>query len=828
MQGGITVAHSNAENNTAPQAPYGSNNPMETHVSIEQGASSVMQSTTFVDDGAMVSHDTSHFVRLKELFFRNSDNMPSEQGVIDFLKKPIVLVSGNFATTDTFSFLNYYSMPYAALTSTQGILWLQKLAGYFGIRMTMRFRLVVNANKFQQGRYCMGWIPFCGATYDSIKNTNTANLHMNTLVQRTTVQHVELDLNTDTSAELVVPFVSVRNFYPLNEAIAAAQTTVLGYLSVYPYSVLTAVSGSTTASYTIYVSFEDVELIGAASAQSGLPDKELSNKLNGPLSAPLSAVSRGFKEFEAIPLLSSYATSVSWIADRLARSAAIFGFSKPTQGDSMIKQVPLSAPNHSTVDGDSDARSIGLLSKPGVSQVVGLAGTDLDEMDFSFIARKYAWFQTVSWASTGVVGNLNTIQVSNTYSFVSGAFSHYTPISFVSNFFLYWRGSIKFKFKFVRTQFHSGRLSFAFYPTDQAASLTAGPQYVHRWIVDIRDNNEVEIVVPYISNTQYTDIGTPIGNLVIDIVDPLVAPGTVASSISILCEVAAGDDFELAVPSSFDYAPAIVAPQSGMDNAYNIMSGTIGASSIVADPNVASSTSIGEKVSSFRPLLRRYTRFRPNTGADTSTFLLNTPGIAFIPDFIPILASTPGTDYWQPDLLAVVASCYGMWRGGIRVRDVVSRGMMSTTSLSPLTVVYSASDAAAAQNVPVATSGATAAFTSRAYGVSHIIQEPDKNAIATVEIPQYVQAYGRCIADLWADNSGTNKYIGTSPATNGGFLFINAPLASVGAGVTKKAGYTLHNLFRAMADDGSLHCFISVPPMRNVGTNLANWGIGFY
>ena len=250
---------------------------------------------------------------------------------------------------------------------------------------------------------------------------------------------------------------------------------------------------------------------------------------------------------------------------------------------------------------------------------------------------------------------------------VSGAYSHFTPLMFVSKFFVSWRGSIKYRFKFVKTQFHSGRLSFTFYPTQGTIAYTGGPQYVHRWIVDIRDNSEIEIVVPYIADTQYKDIFQKTGVLSVDIVDPLVAPGTVQTSISILVETAGGDDYEVAIPSAWNYSPSIVVPQSGVPNAYNIMTGTIGSSQVNADPNIASSVAIGEKVSNFRAYLKRFSRVRPNTGANTSTLLLNSPGVAFIPDFIPVIATTPGTDYWQPDLTAVVAMCYGMWRGGVRL-----------------------------------------------------------------------------------------------------------------------------------------------------------------
>jgi len=147
-------------------------------------------------------------------------------------------------------------MPLAAFNSTQGQLWKNKLTGFYGIRMDMRFRIVINANRFQQGRYIIGWVPLAGIspTTSNFKAVFVNNMHMATLVQRTTVPHVEFDLATETSAELLIPFVSTQNFWPLNSAISGNDVSSLGYLSLYPYSPLVSPAGSTVASYTLYVS----------------------------------------------------------------------------------------------------------------------------------------------------------------------------------------------------------------------------------------------------------------------------------------------------------------------------------------------------------------------------------------------------------------------------------------------------------------------------------------------------------------------------------------------------------------------------------------------
>jgi Fe2+ transport system protein FeoA len=242
--------------------------------SIHVGHSNLQNqdTTVFVDDANVVQRDESHVVHIDRTLMRMQDTNNDEQSIKSFLLRPIIIKQASFNITDTYSFLDSTSMPFTALNSANAVMWREKLRGIYGIRMDMRFRLVVNANRFQQGRYIMGWMPTAGMTrtVSALKEVALNNSHMATLVQRTTVPHVEVDLSTDTVAELLVPFVSCKSFYNLNAVLSALNDYPLGYLNIYPYSPLVSPAGSTTAGYTLYVSFENVQLFGASSPQSGL------------------------------------------------------------------------------------------------------------------------------------------------------------------------------------------------------------------------------------------------------------------------------------------------------------------------------------------------------------------------------------------------------------------------------------------------------------------------------------------------------------------------------------------------------------------------------
>lgn len=797
--------------------------PQDTSVTGTTGVSNVNDTTVFVDDNDVSKTDESTVAHVSRSIFTLNDTQKVPQDIMNFLMKPIVLASGNFSSSDTYSLFNSHLMPQAAWNVSQGTLWTRKLQGYFGIRMDMRFRLVINANRFQQGRYCVGWTPLAGMkrTVSALKELAIVQSHNATLVQRTTLPHVEIDLCTGTSAELLVPFVSTQAFYPLNAILSGVEYSPLGYVNLYPYAPLSAPVGNLTAGYTLYVSFENIHLFGAASPQSGLgtSHREVSNKMNGPISGVAKAFSRGFKEFGSIPLLGSYAKDVSWIADRIANAANIFGFAKPTQGDSSAKMMLVNATNHTTVDGDADARSLGLINMPSTVVLDGLSGTTFDEMDISYIVRKYAWFRSTTWATTDVIGTLVSFNV-NPYDtqYSAAGTLNYTPVSFVSRFFQQWRGSVKYRIKLVKTEFHSGRIAISFHPADENVYLGQSV-YTNRIIVDIREMNTIEFVVPYISRYPWTQAYANFGTILVEVVDPLVAPSTVTQNITMLWEIAGGDDYEVSIPGSFDLSPTVIVPQSGLNDDKKIYSSTLGAMDVSADPLAATSFCIGEKITSIRALLKR---FHPITYLNTTNTSLDNAGFSMQPDII-IGSNTAAANlngFHNSDPYSMFASCYAMVRGGFRIRDTINTGLLSPTAGGAFPGLNSSFCAVLTTGTPGSWNNVVTTVTD--LGRSGVLQPKvyqnlAQNNTLTVEVPQYTTTYARAKGDLilWQSTTPTtanNVQGGDNTSLTRAIVSFALPRGSVG-GKSIDATYPLHNVFRAGADDLQLLTFISVPPM---------------
>lgn len=820
-----TMPTNSASNNSSSNS---TGIPLDSSIDVVKNEMTGFSTTVFIDDADTVQQDESHVDHMDPSFLVNNDSQMVEQRLKDFLSKPIVIAANTFSTADTYSFLNSYSMPYAAFTSASGQMWLNKLLGYFGIRCDMRFRIVVNANRFQQGRYCIGWVPLGGATSttSNLKNIAFNNMHTASIVQRTTIPHVELDLATQTSAELLVPFASTQAFWPLSSAVAAADTSCLGYVNIYPYSALVAPTGSTTCGYTLYLSLENISLFGAASPQAGLSSREVKNKMNGPVSGVASSISKGFKEFANIPLLSDFATPVSWIADRVANVASIFGWSKPTQGESLTKFMLLNAPSHTNTDGDSDARALSYTCTPGVQMPRGISGTDYDEMDFSFIVRKYANFRNnVIIDNTATPGTvIFSDNVGPDKRLILGANTHYLPLGFVASFFYLWRGSIKYRFKFVKTEFHSGRYAICFYPTDES-SFIGDSYYVNRHIIDLRETVEIEVIIPYISRKPWQRTIDPIGTITIEAVDILTYPASVSSSVTVLVEIAGGEDMEFSVPGNNARQPTIAVPQAdGGEKTGKHISVTIGNSSISSNPVVASGTSIGDKVSSFRSYLKRFHPFTPNDKSALNTFTRPTSTTVFIsPDVIPIMAVTIPTYYVNPDIISMVASCYLFWSGGVRIRDIIDFGTATNPTLTTNSNILTATTFPSG-NLPVTSIfGVTNSQVYVNQNQHTVVQSGNINNVLTVEVPQYTQTLTRNIVDcmhIQASAANTYNYYQAQGSTTQMVACFSTP-TSVSFGAAAVTGCDLHNFYRALADDGNFSLFISVPPLM-ASTTMAN------
>ena len=833
----ITLASNQNNNSASTSASQGGNldidsasqpvNLFSSVVTSGQGQVDTAVTTQFVSDSNLVSATKAMAINLDPSFINSSSDSLSQE-VKDFLQKPVIVSSGTFTTTDTYATFPEFLSPNDILSSNNSMM-ADKLKGYLGFRATTVLRLVVNATRFQQGRYNVQFVPTGGSIVTATGNSrNRVNAITSTLVQRIQLPHVELDLNCDTEAILRYKFNSAYNFFPLSSLTGGSSLMAFGLFRIYPYSTLVAGSGNTTCGYTLWASFEDIELVSAAVPQSGRlftsfrrrkteTEVEQSSSNMGPISSTLMQIKGAADVFTRVPFLSSYASLTSWYSEILAGAASSFGWSRPINLEHSGRVTQNYLPYAANVDGPDNSFPLSYSYKNEVGKAQGFSGTDIDEMDFSFLCTIPVYNSTTAWVPANASGvALLTIPVRPlgllvTRTVTAVSISDIGPYQLIANMFEQWRGSMIYKVKFVKTEFHSGRIAVSFSPADfafqQVVPTLAQTSFLHRQIIDIRECNEFTFVVPFISSTPYRLSTDLIGTLMFHVLDPLVAPDTVPQSVGIILEHCMGSDAEFAVPKSnnMQYVMGIV-PQSGQslsNTEVNICAnyrGTIGSSSIPTDECSNSLFCVGERISSLRTLFKLPNPLVYQIAPTASSYF------SIIPYILPYRYYNSTTPAYVesttfPDMYTLIASLYLYVRGGVRLKYLDNT---SVTGAEPFVAYLGTGASSALSNSGTnfgGLDGSNSSSTIQRNGLPSFYWKAGYSG--EIQVPAYGRTHSRLVTDCLVNTAGFAYNLAATSSSPSVFV----------SRTTVPSVATLTGLLRSASDDANCGVFLAVPPI---------------
>ena len=307
-----------------------------------------------------------------------------------------------------------------------------------------------------------------------------------------------------------------------------------------------------------------------------------------------------------------------------------------------------------------------------------------------------------------------------------------------------------------------------------------------------------------------------IGVFKIEIVDPLVAPASVSNNITILSEVAGGDDIEFAVPSRMDVSIKPIVPQSGLLNEDRLVRTTVGSSTVSANPIALSSTCIGEKVSSFRTLLKRFIPLRLSQVGEGSTIDFNGREAVLKPDALLAIDPSPTGTYVYSDMYSIIGSCYALIGGGIRIRDIIDLGLATSNANSSNTSLYCYMEPITGGNNLLTPIQSISSLLGSSNSVPCFYQNFLQNNCVTAEVPQYTTTFARSKSDIITYQGASNLLYGYNDSADSSCSHLNVSFVlpySYSSSVLSEDGFNVHNLFRSASDDCNFSCFISVPPL---------------
>lgn len=612
-----------------------------------------------------------------------------EHSIKTWLARPYKYLSFKFKTTDLANgelvtlalFSDLMAKPY----------YKDKLSGFFGLRATVHVRLQVNANRFQAGRLMLH---YCPAAVYSVTHENLQR----SLTSRTQLPRVDLDVNTDSEVTMTVPYTSSSPFY------AFGTETFAGHVGVTTYSPLNVGTSETDCDCALFVHLTDVELFWPSfvTPQSGFTGGRLKNRERNeteeqwadhkPVSSSLVKVSKVFDVLSDIPLVSSYMAPLSWSSRILANVASAMGYCKPISHKA--DRVAISYLNNmGTGTGYDYSQPMSLLEDNAVSVLSGLGGSDLDHMSLRYPLSIPTYFNGRSWsvsAQSGAVLFSSGCAPTDYDNYQGTGVWQTTPISFLGQLFAYWRGSINITIKFVKTEFHTGRLRFWYSPRGIPNATQSEENYLYSSIIDLKYSNEVTFTVPYMGSTLYSRTTNNDARWGLTIVNELRAPDNVNNAVYVLFEVSAGKDFELAVPRSDGVTyPTTLFFGSGTPTfpgtaasplIINSVTGQAGDNSLVSlqgnyqDHPVAnapltvaslepSKAAIGERITSVKQLISRSTSMMQIYNAAQTTYLnVDAPGCH------NVNSTGLSTTLGNQTLFGVIRDCYAFYRGSVNVK----------------------------------------------------------------------------------------------------------------------------------------------------------------
>lgn len=712
--------------------------PQDTNAAEER-----VEITAFADDSAVVAESVPGETTLSGRDTnQHTDSM--QHSVISFLQRPKLIRSFEWGPDQHRDSNGLLLQGKEVIIPNSMLIPLvrNKLDGFTSLRATCVVKLQINAQPFQAGRLIMSAIPVPTLLQDRAVWIKKA------VALQQPINHVQIDIAKQTEVSLRIPFVSPFNSFDLIHG-----EFPWAEVCISVYSPLVSAGDMKPLECLLWYHFEDIELGAPTSGQviplqqSGrvapkeVPQVQLAAARASEERGLISSIAGTVKNVsstvsDAVPILKPISGIVNTVADVVGGIAGIFGWSKPLIGQAGTTVVARPTQYFANSDGIDHSINLSLAAMNVVDVYPGLGGTDLDETALDYIKKipqfigffnygnnnKYGDFLWKTYVTPTYVipnqfnANLTTpTREGETGLPVSLILKQPTSLHYASSVFAYWTGSMVYTLRFVKTNFHSGRVEVSFHPFVSQVD-TERMEYVYRLVVDLRDNSEVSFTVPYIApqpwkrvDSKIYDSNEPIptdwsvlgrsitGVLYIRALTPLIcATSIIAPTIECVVEARAGDDFRLQSPTSSVYGPVELRPlpveQSGkvyalpgtQETRTSSLEGFTPASITGSESDVnridTQKFCAGETFESYRQLTRRYafTRKFPVVNQKIYQWLPTTlvrPPVLSI-NYVPnrnsedYLSKTVLSFDSAPIPLSYVSSMYAFYRGGVRVKAV--------------------------------------------------------------------------------------------------------------------------------------------------------------
>lgn len=498
----------------------------------------------------------------------------------------------------------------------------RKLDNYYMVRCNLHLKFVINASPFYYGCAIAAYQPLPVFNPAPVVLSAADRLENVSFSQR---PHIYLYPQDSQGGEMVLPFLYHKNWL---DATSATDLTDMGIIDINSFGTLLNANGLTTDSINIvvYAWADSVEVAGPTSSLAVQAKDEYSHE--GTVSKPASAIARAAGYLSTIPVIGPFATATSYAAGAVADIASLFGYTNVPVIDDVHAYRNTAFPNQASTDIGTPVEKLTLDSKNELTIDAKVAGADVDDelLIKSFAGRESFIFES-TWAAA------DTIDTGLFYAKVTPSIVRYeagtnqtiawgTPSFHLGHQFSYWRGDMIYRFKFICTKYHRGRVRINWDPHGAIGTSGNYTTETYTKIVDISEETDVEFRVPYTQTTAYLEsLNANVfsvaqastnnsgmnqffnGILTMRVLNMQTSPVT-SADIKILTFSRCAENIEFAAPRQVSNLISPYVVQSGLE----VSSCELGVKPSVADPNI-NLVYMGEHCLSVRQLMRRSVQY---------------------------------------------------------------------------------------------------------------------------------------------------------------------------------------------------------------------------
>lgn len=543
----------------------------------------------------------------------------------NFLSRPVEIDSYNWTGASTGVVRDLH--PWTLYFSDPAVK--RKLDNYKLLRCKLHLKFVVNASPFYYGSMRACYNPLDSGLDDFLVQASQIKLSQ--------TPGVYLEPAVMTSSEMQLPFVWPNSWL---DVASEQEFYKMGRLQYIVYSGLRSANGvgAPSVRITLYAWAEDVELAGLTSASSLQSDEYVKV---GPISGPASAVADVASRLGDVPVIGPFATATAIGANAVAGVARLFGFSNPPVISDVMPYAPKAFHSFSSVDTSVPMDKLALDPKNEVTVDNSVTGAgDDDPLLLQPLLERESFVQGTGWSDASAPGTIlwsaPVTPIIVDQSVVSGVnvVKHYTPAAYFGKMFRFWRGGMTYRFRFIKSRYHTGRVQIVWDPHGLPGADFATT--TNSRIVDVQVEDEVVITIPYkqsaawLKTTEilnnYSNGPAPLltydplahnGYIQVRVLNTLTGPAT-AQNLDILVYASMSPDAEMSVPNKLPGNLSMFQIQSAEVEVEDIT----GSATTHVTPGVSLVT-VGESVSSLRTLLHRSSFVQqevvgdPKTGAST-------------------------------------------------------------------------------------------------------------------------------------------------------------------------------------------------------------------